>query len=79
MHDGAPAVMPCGQEHTALAAVMFDVLERSHEEGNASETGAEADDCGPGPAKGISIGVSCPEETVTRSRDGGILTWWCSR
>ena len=42
MNDGASAIMPCGEKNATFTAMVLDVLERAHHEGNASKTETEA-------------------------------------
>ena len=49
MNDSTAAVMPGSEENTTLAAMMFDILERTHHKRDAAETAAEADQCSPTP------------------------------
>ena len=48
LDDGAPAVVPCRKDTSAVAAVVLDVLEATDDVRNAAETAAEADDRSPG-------------------------------
>lgn len=49
MHDRTPAVVPGGEPDTTAPAVVVDIFESAHQEGNASEAEAEADDSSPTP------------------------------
>lgn len=43
MHLGGAATMPSSEQHTATAALVLDVLERSHEVGDAAQAGKTAE------------------------------------
>ena len=47
MDNRSAAVVPSGEQNTAFAAMMLDVLELAHHERNAAEAAAEADESGP--------------------------------
>lgn len=42
MNDGTSTIMPCGEKNATFTAMVLDVLERAHHEGNASKTQTEA-------------------------------------
>ncbi len=48
LDDGAPAVVPCRKDTSAVAAVVLDVLQAPDDVRDAAETAAETDDGSPG-------------------------------
>lgn len=54
VHVGVARAVPGGEENTALAALVLNVLGAAHQVGNAAEAEAEADAEGPGAVKRVS-------------------------
>ena len=60
MHDHPTGVVPRRQQHATPAAVVLDVLERAHDERDAAEAAAEADDCCPATKFQVGVSLSSP-------------------